>query len=106
VTAFQILDDLGPALLVEARPETGRKHQIRAHLSGTGMPILGDRRYGGPVLVGDCMAPRVMLHALRLSLRHPVTGEPLDLTCPYPVDFAALLLCLRRQRARTGVKSG
>jgi RluA family pseudouridine synthase len=94
-TGFVVLDRLAAALLVEARPETGRKHQIRAHLSDAGMPILGDSRYGGPRHVGPCTASRVMLHASRLSLRHPVTGLPLDLTCPYPPDFAALLDCLR-----------
>ncbi len=94
-TEFEVREKFRTALLVEARPRTGRKHQIRAHLSGLGMPILGDTRYDGPARVGGCAAPRVMLHAWRLSLRHPVSGEPLDLTCPYPSDFAALIECLR-----------
>lgn len=95
-TAFAILESLPAALLVEARPETGRKHQIRAHLAGSGLPILGDARYGGPLRAGRCVAPRVMLHAFTLSLRHPVTGAHLSITCPYPRDFTALLACLRR----------
>ncbi len=100
VTAFEILDDLGRALLIEARPETGRKHQIRAHLAAARMPILGDRRYSGAMDTDGCKAPRVMLHASRLIVRHPVTSEPLDLACPYPADFAGLIACLRRQAAR------
>jgi RluA family pseudouridine synthase len=52
VTDFELLDLLPVALLVEAHPRTGRKHQIRAHLAGWGAPILGDGRYGGPPLAG------------------------------------------------------
>ncbi len=97
VTDFELLEALGDdALLVEARPRTGRKHQIRAHLADSLAPILGDVRYGGPVRAGRCPVPRVMLHAWRLSLRHPVTAAPLTITCPYPPDFAQLAACLRR----------
>ncbi len=94
-TAFTTIEKLTGALLVEARPETGRKHQIRAHLAGSLRPILGDDRYGGPSRAGRCVASRVMLHAVRLSLRHPVTGAELTIKCPYPPDFEALLACLR-----------
>ncbi len=94
-TGFSILDRLPGALLVEARPETGRKHQIRAHLAGSHLPILGDARYGGMTRAGGCLASRVMLHAFSLSLRHPITGVPLTITCPYPADFTDLLDCLR-----------
>ncbi len=95
-TDFALLERLAGALLVEARPHTGRKHQIRAHLAGCRMPVLGDARYGGAARAGACVASRVMLHARELSLRHPVTGRALTITCPYPADFAALLACLRR----------
>jgi 23S rRNA pseudouridine1911/1915/1917 synthase len=84
-TAFRVLRGLADALLVEARPSTGRKHQIRIHLAERGLPILGDRRYGG----GG--ASRVMLHAHRLELAHPVTGEALSITSPYPPDFLELV---------------
>ncbi len=81
----------GPAAaLVEARPETGRTHQIRVHLAAAGAPLLGDARYGGPRRVGEVAVPRVMLHAARLALRHPVTGEPLAVESPLPEDFRAL----------------
>ncbi len=93
-TGFEVLRRFPAALLVEARPKSGRKHQVRAHLSARGLPILGDERYGGASHVSGVRVPRVMLHALSLRLRHPVTGVPLDLRCPYPRDFADVLLRL------------
>ncbi len=79
----------GPlAALVEARPETGRTHQIRVHLAHLGAPLLGDARYGGPRRVGEVAIPRVMLHARRLEIAHPVTGARLELEAPVPEDFA------------------
>ncbi len=71
--------------LLEIRPLTGRSHQIRVHLACAGWPIVGDALYGG------ASAPRLMLHAWRLELRHPVTGAPLSLTAPAPEDWAAHL---------------
>lgn len=84
-TVVAVREVLPGALLVEARPLTGRKHQVRAHLAHAGLPVLGDVAYGGPP------APRVMLHAWRLRLRHPLTGEPLRLESPLPADFRAAL---------------
>jgi len=78
----------GPlAALVEARPETGRTHQIRVHLAALGAPLLGDARYGGPRRVGEVAIPRVMLHAARLELDHPATGARMVLEAPVPEDF-------------------
>jgi 23S rRNA-/tRNA-specific pseudouridylate synthase len=94
-TRFSLLARARSALLVEARPETGRKHQIRAHLRECGLPILGDERYGGAGRVGPHEVARAMLHARRLLLRHPVTGVPLAIDCPYPDDFRLLLEALR-----------
>jgi 23S rRNA-/tRNA-specific pseudouridylate synthase len=93
-TAFSVLRGAQDALLVEARPETGRKHQIRIQLASRGAPILGDARYGG----GGGPAPRVMLHAHRLAFRHPATGKSVTVTSPYPPDFAELLATLARSR--------
>jgi 23S rRNA pseudouridine1911/1915/1917 synthase len=78
------------AALVEARPETGRTHQIRVHLAHLGAPLLGDARYGGPRRVGEVSVPRVMLHARRLVLAHPVTGAGLAFEAPVPEDFLAV----------------
>lgn len=66
-------------LLVE--PLTGRRHRIRVHLSHLGFPIVGDRLYGAGAPGG------LMLHALGLSLTHPLTNEPLDLSTPLPPCF-------------------
>jgi 23S rRNA pseudouridine1911/1915/1917 synthase len=85
----------GPlAALVEARPETGRTHQIRVHLAHLGAPLLGDPRYGGPRRVGEIAVPRVMLHARRLEIDHPSTGARLVLEAPVPDDFRALEVAL------------
>ncbi len=80
--------------LVECRPETGRTHQIRAHLAHLGAPLLGDPRYGGPRRVLETSVPRVMLHARRLELAHPATGAPLALEAPVPEDFLMVLRAL------------
>src|SRR5690606_4368810 len=62
----------GPeAALLELEPLTGRMHQLRAHLSAIGRPILGDDRYGGLLRAADRAAPRLMLHAATLSFPHP-----------------------------------
>jgi 23S rRNA-/tRNA-specific pseudouridylate synthase len=82
-TAFRVERALSHALLVEARPRTGRRHQVRVHLAGAGLPLLGDIAHGGPP------ASRVFLHARGLVLPHPVTGEPLRLESPWPADFQA-----------------
>jgi 23S rRNA pseudouridine1911/1915/1917 synthase len=80
----------GPgAALVLASPETGRTHQIRVHLAHLGAPLLGDPRYGGPRRVGEVAIPRVMLHARRLVLAHPLTGARMVLEAPVPDDFLA-----------------
>ena len=65
--------------------QTGRKHQIRTHLSDRGVPLLGDRVYGRP---DD--APRLMLAAVRLGFLHPRTGRPVLVTLPAPADFPLL----------------
>ena len=82
-----VREHLDGALLVEARPLTGRRHQVRVHLAHAGVPILGDELYGR----ADPRVPRLMLHAWRLALTHPITGEPLRLEAPIPADFATVL---------------
>jgi 23S rRNA pseudouridine1911/1915/1917 synthase len=80
--------------LVICWPESGRTHQIRAHLAHLGAPLLGDPRYGGPRRVLETSIPRVMLHARRLSLRHPATGRRLLFEAPVPEDFLAVAWAL------------
>ncbi|BDG09547.1 RluA family pseudouridine synthase [Anaeromyxobacter paludicola] len=84
----------GGEALVEARPETGRTHQIRVHLAHLGASLLGDPRYGGPRRVGELRVPRVMLHARRLELPHPAGGAPMAFEAPVPDDLAGLATAL------------
>ena len=70
-------------LFIEARPLTGRTHQIRVHLASLGLPIRGDALYGGAA------APRLLLHAAALTFAHPVSGAPLTVTAPLPPGFSA-----------------
>lgn len=80
-TRIRVLERHGERALVEARPETGRTHQIRVQLAALGAPIDGDALYGG------APAPRLMLHARKLVLAHPTTGRPLELEAPVPRAF-------------------
>ncbi len=89
-TRYRTLASGEGAALVEARPETGRTHQIRVHLGHLGAALLGDARYGGPRRVGEVEVPRVMLHALRLELAHPITRTLLAFSAPVPEDFRAV----------------
>ena len=91
-TDVLVREALAGALLVEARPRTGRRHQVRVHLAHAGFPILGDPIYARPAPG----IPRLMLHAWRLELPHPVTGEPLAIEAPIPADFAAAVSERRR----------
>lgn len=84
-TGWRILARDHDVALIEALPETGRMHQIRAHLSIAGMPILGDWLYG----TGAEGAPRLMLHASKLVIRHP-DGETKSFEAPVPEDFRLL----------------
>ena len=93
-TLFRLLESHAHGLLVEARPRTGRKHQIRVHLAEAGLAILGDETYGAPV----GRVPRPMLHAIRLALPHPLTGEAVAIESPYPRDFEQALSRLREGR--------
>lgn len=81
------------AVWVEALPKTGRTHQIRVHLADSGLPVLGDARYGAGARIP---APRLMLHALAVTLAHPVTGEVLSIESPLPEDFRDLVRALER----------
>ena len=92
--------------LITAQLMTGRTHQIRVHLSSVGHPLVGDRRYGAtgrlPVHPHAQLQQAVQgfarqaLHAARLTLAHPITGEALAFAAPPPADLMALLEALRR----------
>jgi 23S rRNA pseudouridine1911/1915/1917 synthase len=81
-TAWRVIAREGRLTLIECRPRTGRTHQIRVHLKHLGHPIAGDRVYGG-----GADFPRQLLHAWKIRVAHPITGEPLAFDAPVPPDF-------------------
>lgn len=105
VTEFVVRRRLPHAWLVEARPRTGRKHQIRVQLAAAGMPILGDVLYGGPTHAGERAVARALLHAARLELEHPITREPLHIESPLPPDFRSFT-SVERPAASGGHRRG
>ena len=112
VTHYKVLERFGYTTLVECRLETGRTHQIRAHMKHIGHPLFADERYGGmEILRGERTASykayiqncfklcnRQALHAKTLGFVHPVTHEQMDFTSKLAADMAALL---DKWRART-----
>ena len=93
-THFEVLEALPADTLVEARLETGRTHQIRAHFAAIGNPVAGDPRYGN---AGRHGLERQFLHSARLRFDHPFTGEGVEFESPLPDDLARAL-----KRARGG----
>ena len=88
VSRYEVLETTGRFSLLRLVPETGRTHQLRLHMSAVGHPLAGDWLYGteAPDLI-----PRPALHSCALHLRHPVTGEPLELTAPLPEDMSRVM---------------
>jgi 23S rRNA pseudouridine1911/1915/1917 synthase len=87
VTHFEVERALPHSTLLRVRLETGRTHQIRAHLLAIGHPVLGDPEYGRP----GYGLERQFLHAERLALAHPITGALLEVRSPLPEDLRAAL---------------
>jgi 23S rRNA pseudouridine1911/1915/1917 synthase len=88
VTHFSIERALPRTTLLRVRLETGRTHQIRAHLQAIDHPVVGDPEYGTPGRLG---LERQFLHATRLAFTHPVTGATVDVSSPLPEDLQAAL---------------
>ena len=106
VTYYQVLKSYGNASLVQLHLETGRTHQIRVHMAGTGHPLFGDTLYNesadekGKAAVPGNPFTRAALHAWKLEFYHPFTGEKILLEAPLPVDFESFLgkrKCLYRK---------
>jgi len=76
--------------LLEVELMTGRTHQIRVHLAHAGYPIVGDDKYGDLALNRE-LKTRLMLHAARLTFRHPTGGDPLELESPLPAEMRAFV---------------
>jgi 23S rRNA pseudouridine1911/1915/1917 synthase len=105
ITHFRVLERLGYVTLVECKLETGRTHQIRAHMKFIGHPLFNDETYGGNEIlkgttftkykqfVSNCfkMLPRHALHARSLGFTHPVTGERLLFESEIPEDMSVVI---------------
>jgi 23S rRNA pseudouridine1911/1915/1917 synthase len=93
VTNWRTLETNGTTSVLECRIETGRTHQIRVHTASLGTPVIGDKVYGKSAL-DKRLSPvpaRQMLHAWRLGLRHPASGEPMEFVAPVPSDMEIYL---------------
>lgn len=105
VTHWRVLERFGYTTLIECVLETGRTHQIRAHLKAIGHPLFGDDRYGGnetlwgqrsstyKAFIRNCLTlcPRQALHAKTLGFAHPIDGRQMDFDSEWPHDFSALI---------------
>ncbi|MBE9004493.1 RluA family pseudouridine synthase [Fortiea sp. LEGE XX443] len=98
ITHWQILERLGNYTLIHFQLETGRTHQIRVHSAKIGHPIVGDPLYSSGRSVGVNL-PGQALHAWRLKLLHPISGDLIEVTAPPPPTFTTLLEVLRRRVA-------
>lgn len=92
-TEYMVLERFPTGALLRVRPLTGRTHQIRVHMAAIGHPLFGDALYGTP----DEMLRRPALHSAYLSLRHPITGERMELTAALPDDLEEKMTALRRR---------
>lgn len=105
VTHYRVLERYGYTTLVECVLETGRTHQIRAHMKSIGHPLFSDERYGGTEIlrgertgsyrqfVQNCfkLCPRQALHAKTLGFIHPLSRRQMDFDSEWPADFSALI---------------
>ena len=88
MTEFRLLSSKGGVSLVEARPLTGRTHQIRVHLVESSLPIIGDTTYG------NATAERMMLHCAEMEFRNP-DGKNIQVRAPLEESFAKYVRKLR-----------
>jgi 23S rRNA pseudouridine1911/1915/1917 synthase len=106
---YEVAERFDGFLSFRVRPKTGRTHQIRLHLVSINCPVLCDKLYGGraSITVGEIsrnpadetvLLDRQALHARRLKIQHPETGEPLEFIAPIPPDLEKVLATLRQFR--------
>ncbi len=100
ITRYRVIERFPRATLVEVELLTGRSHQIRAHFSEAGCPLLGDTAYGGAAQWAESTVSRQMLHASELRLKHPVSAVDCYWQAPLPEDFSILLARLRASDCR------
>ena len=103
VTHYEVLERFGSISYLALKLETGRTHQIRVHMSYTGHPLLGDEVYKKSKTQFEIKHPSLFdgqaLHAVRLTLTHPKTGERMTFECPLPKKFEEALRILRSESA-------
>jgi 23S rRNA pseudouridine1911/1915/1917 synthase len=109
VTHYRVVQRFRGHTHVRLKLESGRTHQIRVHMLHVHYPLVGDRVYGGRMLLPKGAAPELIdavrgfkrqaLHAVRLAFAHPVSGEPIENEAALPADFKALLGVLTRDAA-------
>lgn len=119
-TLCKVLERFAGWTLLQCEPFTDRTHQVRIHLCHAGLPLAGDRIYGGPPLLLSRLKSdyrlkpnrterplidRAALHAQTLALPHPVTGLPLTITAPWPKDLTVAVKYLRRYAPPTSPAS-
>ena len=105
VTEYEVAERLRGMALIRAFPKTGRTHQIRVHLAHVGCPVLCDRLYAGHAQItkgelqrsadGTVLLDRQALHAARIALDHPHTGQRVEFSAPMAADMEQVLLALR-----------
>jgi 23S rRNA pseudouridine1911/1915/1917 synthase len=109
-TFYEVVERFDGFSAIRVMPRTGRTHQIRLHLANIGCPVLCDRLYGGRAKItrgeltrdasdSEVLLARQALHARRLKIADPTTGEPIEFIAPLPADMDAVLTALRQFRA-------
>jgi 23S rRNA pseudouridine1911/1915/1917 synthase len=110
-TFYEVIERFAGFAALRLLPKTGRTHQIRIHLSHIGYPVLCDRLYGGRAQItrgelnrdpsdATIVLERQALHARRLKITSPTTGEPMEFIAPLPADLSSTLAELKRLRPR------
>jgi 23S rRNA pseudouridine1911/1915/1917 synthase len=112
VTHYRVLHRYRGHTHVRLNLETGRTHQIRVHMAHIRYPLVGDRTYGGRLLLPKGATPELVaalrgfsrqaLHAARLAFEHPVSGKPVEAMAPTPADMQELLAVLKRDQKEAG----
>jgi 23S rRNA pseudouridine1911/1915/1917 synthase len=101
ITRYEILDRYGEFGLLAVRPQTGRTHQIRVHLSHLGHPVVGDKVYGSKKKTDsedELCIHRQMLHAQQLGFDHPVTGQRMEYSASLPLDMETVVSRLKNRQ--------
>jgi len=106
---YEVIERFVGFATVRVKPKTGRTHQIRVHLAHVGTAVLCDRLYSGRAKLelkdltrkesdNELLLDRQALHALRIKLAHPVTGDPIEIEAPIPEDLERTIAALRKYR--------